>query len=342
MAFKSATVNASDVPSTQSNFPAYVNLTRLNGGTAMSQAEADSIRVYSDEAKTTELSREIVSVSEMHVKIPSLTSTFTIYVDYDGVRSDYGVTDTYGRNAVWSDYWGVYHHESTNSSTGSNDLSAEGGITAGGTTGKWGSGTDFDGTNDQFTATSIDASTLLTATSWINPDSWVSGQTQIMQQWAPTSRSWMLQEGENDGLGSTNTKLRCFVSSNGSYQSANNIQGSTVITTGVWHKVTLTYSGANTRATLYLNGVQDGQNTSMPSSIFNGTGLTRIGGYSGSVLMFNGQMGETRLQKLERSADWELTEYNNQNDEATFWGTWSDVGGGGPTATFTPIVSMIT
>jgi len=33
------------------------------------------------------------------------------------------------------------------------------------------------------------------------------------------------------------------------------------------------------------------------------------------------------------SANWVTTEYNNQSDEATFWGTWSDVGGGGANTT---------
>ena len=40
--FKTATVNASDVPSTQTNFPSYVDLSRL-GITTL--AEAESVRV---------------------------------------------------------------------------------------------------------------------------------------------------------------------------------------------------------------------------------------------------------------------------------------------------------
>ena len=95
--FKLATVNSARVPSTQTNFPAYVDLSRL-GITTL--AEAQSVRVYADSSKTTEWAREIVSATEMHVKVPSLTSTVTMYVDYDGVRSDYAVTDTFGRNAV--------------------------------------------------------------------------------------------------------------------------------------------------------------------------------------------------------------------------------------------------
>ena len=62
--FVKATVRAADVLATQTNFPAYVNLTRL-GITGLAQAQ--SVRVYSDVGKTTELAREIVSASEMHV-----------------------------------------------------------------------------------------------------------------------------------------------------------------------------------------------------------------------------------------------------------------------------------
>ncbi len=117
--FKTATVNASSVPATATNFPSYVDLSRL-GITTL--AEAQSVRVYAESGKTTEWAREIVSVSEMHVKVPSLTSTVAMYVDWDGVRADYAVTDTYGRNAVWSDYAAVYHLEGNSNDSTANGL----------------------------------------------------------------------------------------------------------------------------------------------------------------------------------------------------------------------------
>jgi hypothetical protein len=45
---------------------------------------------------------------------------------------------------------------------------------------------------------------------------------------------------------------------------------------------------------------------------------------------FNGDIAELRIASTARSTDWNETEANNLNDEATFWGTWTDVGGGGP------------
>ena len=43
--FKQATVNAADVPASQTDFPSYVDLSRL-GITTL--AEAQSVRVYAD------------------------------------------------------------------------------------------------------------------------------------------------------------------------------------------------------------------------------------------------------------------------------------------------------
>jgi hypothetical protein len=142
--FKYATVNASDVPATQTNFPAYVDLSRL-GITTL--AEAQSVRVYAESSKTTEWAREIVSATEMHVKVPSLTSTVEIYVDWDGVRADYAVGDTYGRNAVWSDYAAVYHMDSLTTDYSGNSKTLTNTNSVANATGKIGQAADFGTSN---------------------------------------------------------------------------------------------------------------------------------------------------------------------------------------------------
>ena len=45
-------------------------------------------------------------------------------------------------------------------------------------------------------------------------------------------------------------------------------------------------------------------------------------------LNFDGRIDEARMKNGALSANWITTEYNNQNAEATFWGTWTDAGGG--------------
>ena len=105
------------VTGTSSNMPLLLIPSATAIGT-LTTAEANSIRIYSDVGLTTELAREVVSADEIHFKASSVSSSSEFWVDIDGVRSDYAVTDTYGRNAVWSDYAAVYHYSSlTTSST---------------------------------------------------------------------------------------------------------------------------------------------------------------------------------------------------------------------------------
>ena len=42
----------------------------------------------------------------------------------------------------------------------------------------------------------------------------------------------------------------------------------------------------------------------------------------------DGLLDELRFRTLASSADWITTEYNNQDDVGTFWGTVTDAGGG--------------
>ena len=333
MAFKSATVNASDVPSTQSNFPAYVDLTRLNGGTAMTQAEADSIRVYSDSGKTTELAREIVSPSEMHVKIPSLTSDFTLYVEYDGVRADYAVTDTYGRNAVWSDYFAVYHFANDPSgtapqepdSTGNGyDLTASNMESGDLVTAPMGTGWAFDGVNED-------------ATPNITPSNWLATQvsiTQVLKNSASFGGTYA-----NGGLYITDNsspynKLR-LGSSGGLYfrtsnQTVTAVEGITTAPNNTWAHVGAVIEDNNQRN--YYAGSQVNAET----NAFNTTDMSGIdsakfgsGGYNNSYAYFEENIAEFRYRKDIVSSDWMAIENNNLMDEATFWGTWTDAVGGG-------------
>jgi hypothetical protein len=110
MATYKGTVNASDVSgSNLSDFPLYVDLTAIK---TFTQAEADSIRVYTDAALTTELPREIVSTEAMHIKSSSLNGGDEYWVDFDGVRSDYASDATYGAQNVWTNgYEAVYHFQ---------------------------------------------------------------------------------------------------------------------------------------------------------------------------------------------------------------------------------------
>lgn len=312
--FKQATVNASSVPSTQSNFPAYVDLSRV-GITTL--AEAQSVRVYSDEAKTTELAREIVSVSEMHVKVPSLTSTTTIYVDYDGVRSDYAVTDTYGRNSVWSDYEAVFHLGSNIDSAGNKTGSVTGATTA---SALFGDGYDFDGVNDYFdTNFGLDdvgsSGSPFAAQIWFDFDSIGAEFTSLINSDDTTpDRFYVLLRQ------STNALFVGFMNRTSG--------GTATLSPNTNYMLHMSYAGSGT-ALYYLNGSLDITLSSITNTTYS-SGDIFLGNEQYNTRRYhNGLLFEFRLRRSALSSNWITTEYNNQSDEATFWGTWTDVEAGG-------------
>jgi hypothetical protein len=325
--FKQATVNASDVPSTQTDFPAYVDLSRL-GITTL--AEAQSVRVYADSGKATEWAREIVSATEMHVKVPSLTSTTVIYVDYDGVRSDYAVTDTYGRNAVWSDYIAVWHGNDTSSTT-FGDSTANGFTATKGAAnqpneidGNFGKAQDFS-TNNWFasgsTSTTLNPSSNMTIQSWVYP--LVAQDSHIVEK---SNESNFRREGWLLFYNSTN-----FYFSAGLTSGYPTVASTTSVGTNTWYMLHGTYT-PSTELRIYVNGISDGVSSSgIPASLNTTTRALSFGRRNngfGPDRFLDAYLKEVRLRASTLSANWITTEHNNQSDEAGFWGTWSDVGGG--------------
>lgn len=344
--FKKATVNASDVPATQTNFPSYVDLSRL-GITTL--AEAQSVRVYADSGKTTEWAREIVSATEMHVKVPSLTSTVEIFVDWDGVSADYAAGDTYGRNAVWSDYGVIGHFESTTNSTGNTAFSLTGSPSNGAA--QIGNGYTLVDASGQYISIADEAANSPTGdfeiSFWIDyTTAPTSGQLDglVTKDTAGASqRSFAFDYYNNGGT----LTPRLFLTKSGAATNAVEISwaGVSLGTTLTKVKVTVDISNSNaTKAVLYLNGVSQGNGSVTYSNgtcdaVYDSTTAFTVGRYvySGAPEA-DAQFDEVRLRNGSfSSANWETTEYNNQSDEAGFWGTWSDVGG----ATFIPRISFI-
>lgn len=322
--FKKATVTSGDVPSTQTNFPAYVDLSRLGITT---QAEADSIRCYSNEARTTELAREIVSTSEMWVKVPSLTNTFVLYVSWNGTDSDYAVTDTYGRNAVWSDYKVVYHLDGTTDSTGGGrTLTAYGSPTY--VAGKLGNAVDLGtGANknlsysDSLGLTHLDAVTMQ---AWYNMATLpTTGQEQIIISKAAQSGGkygWYADRFYNP----SGTVTQSWIRMDSSASSISYTENETP-TTGTWYSHHHVWDGSST-GTAYRSGVNQGTYSSSGQYAASGSCFA-IGVWWGSLTSgsWKGKIDEVRVRAGTLSANWITTEYNNQSDESGFWGSWSDV-----------------
>ena len=333
--FKKATVDAASVPSTQSNFPTYIDLSRL-GITTL--AEAQSVRVYADEAKTTEWAREIVSVTEMHVKVPSLTSTIDIYIDADGIRADYAAGATYGRNAVWSSgYVGVWHLESLTAESTATGATLTNNNSVATTTGKIADGADFGASNTNKTLTTsntlgLAANAARSFSTWVNiPNAAGSGVIWDIfgMGYNTTDIFYIFEYREDGGV----RKLWTGRARNGIDDPT--IRYAITFTTNTWYKLDYTIDASRNQV-LYVNGVNVGSNTAASG---NGAGTTLEGVAfarnfysSAAARLFSGKMDNTKVYNDVLSANWITTEYNNQNAESTFWGTWADVGGGGSPA----------
>jgi hypothetical protein len=329
--FKQATVASGDVPATQTNFPVYVDLKRMNGGSSLSSADAASIRVYSDSAKTTELAREIVSVDEMHAKVSSLTNTFTIYVDWDGSRADYAATDTYGRNAVWADYAAVYHLEgNSNDSTANGINGSDTSITYGTSYGVLGGqGATFNGSSSLInlgtSATLNFATTSYTTSAWSQPRSSAALMGVLNKRDGSSPNA-----GHATGYDWISADKYSFIQR----ASSVNYELSSTVTTPLnsWYHHVSVYDSSATDAIIYVGATSNTLDTTGRASISNSK-ATYIGALQEASFTWNGYIDEVRFRASALSANWITTEYNNQSDESGFWGTWTDVGGGGGSPT---------
>ncbi len=335
--FKKATINAALVPATQTNFPSYVDLSRL-GITTL--AEASSVRVYADELKVTEFAREIVSLSEMHVKIPSLTSSITIYVEWDGDRADYAAGDTYGRNAVWSTSFVIASHLKEDPSGGSPQMLNSTGGTSGVSQGSMGSGDsvsgkignalDFDATDDRVAYGN---------SAYMN---YAATATWAVAYWLKTATSTDVNTFENRS-GGANGFLGGMVSSAGKLNFLNRTQsilrsysfGNTVVNDNQWHRVWMVRDGSLNGTAAAQKIYIDGALETLASSTTDAAGGSDYNSGTGNFYIGGGPNGFAVLQLDEfymwsgaiPSANWITTEYNNQNNESSFWGTWSNVAG---------------
>lgn len=333
LTFKSATVNASLVPSTQTSFPSYVDLSRI-GITTL--AEAQSVRVYADSAKTTEWAREIVSATEMHVKVPSLTSTVTMYVDWDGVRADYAVTDTFGRNAVWVDYSMVLHMQSSSVDSTSNGLNGtDTSMAYNSTAGFTENGADYSSAT-AVTKHNYDMPNSYTHSFWVYINSTASGNA-IMSKDLVTSNRYLIYHYVYP-----DQYMQFFAWNSGnSLKYINTANNQVPVFT--WVKIDVVWDSTG-NTTYYVNGVVGTTNNNVATggSAGNSTAYDFwfAARQNGGGSYQNEYLDNIHFSSVARSANWITTEYNNQSNESSFWGTWTTVGGGGG-VTFVPHVTAV-
>jgi len=307
------------------DFPA----SAIDGTTnAISNGGGDLV-AYTDDTKTTQLPVEVVSFvsggtpsAEVWIKIPTAATSNTIYIEKSATQtSQPAVTSTYGRNAVWVDYEGVFHLEEDPSGTAPQMLDSTGngydatssGImtSADSVSTNIGNGLEFDGADDYIT-TSSGISTAIG-----------SGDFTV-QMWIKTSDAGTNVFGDNYTSGTDNYWIG-VVGGKANFNDSGNISSTTTVSDGVQHLVAFTRSGT----TVAVNVDGSEEKTTTTSGNFNGDFVfgkfTVAGGFE-----FPGTMDEIKVSATFRSANWIATEYDNQN-ASTAWGTVGAWASGGTT-----------
>jgi hypothetical protein len=75
---------------------------------------------------------------------------------------------------------------------------------------------------------------------------------------------------------------------------------------------------------IYINGVEDASNNT-PSTLSSTSAAFTLGALSDFGDLYDGVLDEVRISNVARSADWILTEYNNQSDPGSFYTIGSEI-----------------
>ena len=338
------TVLASKVDADLTDYPVYVDLSLLPAGfhTNVNQTDARDIRVTSSDGST-EIPREVVfydsatDAGELYFKGDVSSSVDTDFYIYYGnsEASDYAVTDTYGRNNVWTNgYVGVWHMgDATTSSiadsTGANDgtkVSANNpAVTA---SGKIGFAQDFASGNYITLANEsnfdFNYNSTYSLEAWLKPDGVAAVSQNFLSKLyasAPyTGWEWSMYDNTGGSDALQMYLLNTLTSDGISVRTASN-----TIAASSWQSLAVTYSGSHTAAgtKFYING-NSSANTILENNLGTDSTLNNLAVVMGAradgyVLPYAGLMDEVRISSSARASTWISTEYNNQNSAATFF-----------------------
>lgn len=279
------------------------------------------IRITTDDG-ITECPREIVcdtttKTGEVHALIPSVSASVDtiIYVYYGNPSaSDYDPTDTYGSQAVWSDYNVVFHFENnTDDSSGkSTDITINGIPTY--ENGKFGKGISLNEIGDYITALGVFPDYAVNnyhISTWIKHDSIVTTNVYAEQQGVIAAYP----------SGSANV----YLSLRNSQYHYRNISASplydttrgTAQTAGSFRKIDGKIIGNDCYLSKSNIWGPPGALSNNKVDLSN-TGLA-VGKLMNATDTFIGIIDELRIRKNYVSDNFATTEYNNQNDPGSFY-----------------------
>ena len=324
--YRSITVNSSQVPTTQTNFPMLVSgtysylATVANGGKVQNTSGYD-VGFYSNSNCSIgklnwETEKYVATTGEVDywINIASISNGTVIYMCYGDVTIS---TDQSNKTAVWdANFKAVYHLPdgttlTANDSTSAANTGTIAGATA--TAGQMDGAANFVAASSQYISNGFanqpQGNSSLTSSAWVKfaANATTYDITTFFGLDSASSKSAYFLYRSPSGKATTE-----FGSGYG------NATGLTTLVGGTWYYITATYDGSNNK--IYVNGTVEAT-TAFSSGNLGGNALY-IGAYypaPGPTLFTNGIIDEARISNIARSANWILTEYNNQNSPSTFY-----------------------
>jgi len=339
---KKLTIDHNQVDEDLTNFPILVNITDSK---LSSKAQSDGDDIVFTNATGTKLNHEIELFNSTTgelvswVNVTSLSSSIDtelyLYYGNNSCSNQENVAETWDSNYVL-----VYHLDETCSGSGgtiydstenNNDGTTNGGLT-----------TDIKGVVDgavdmgpyngddwitASTSTSLNMTSQLTISIWMNSDSWNG------------DRNMIIDKGEHEDDPPSNSDGWSLTEEVGIMFRINKNAGSVAETTtepslNTWYYITGTYDGSFTK--LYFNkSLMDSNEFSdsiatNPDNFYIGSGADR----TGNDFKFDGTVDEVQISDIARSWAWINTSYNSMNSPETFlntgsqesWMQWDDTG----------------
>jgi hypothetical protein len=238
------------------------------------------------------------------VQVPTVSNSANtvFYMAYgDASVSTCQNTGSYSPANAWNaNYKGVWHMEGATSlldSTGVNNLTAGGGAPTL-TAGKVGGCADFTSGGGWYyktPATGIPLTGQVTMSAWLYSNGAADSHPVYFGDDAATL---------NLGISENSSGMGWTYWGSGIYTAARGL--------GSWNWFTFVYDLTAKSVTFYVNGALDSTHTGLPTF---GTisPVVGLGAYANGTSQFQGAVDEVRISAVAESADWILTEYNNQN-----------------------------
>jgi len=308
----SITINASQVPSAQTDFPFLLNST-ISDLIGRLQSAGEDVRFALQDK--TELKYEIQAVDEptgditVWTKVPSISNGLKFFIYFNNP----GASDNQDAPNVWdSDYKAVYHMSQVPGGAGSIKDST---INANNATpvdapaqiaGKIGNAINFNGNDalDIVDNTGLFITGEITLEAWIKSSDSIGGVVERFQSTPELGYRMIIFSGKIFfGLDTTTTFTQ--------------ISSNSTINNNVFHYLVSSRNSSNLMNT-YIDSIIESPSATLTGTITDASGDGKISQSSDQGFL-TGIIDEVRISSIKRTQNWITTQFNNQNAPDSFY-----------------------